>query len=134
MYDPTGEKGRIWRGAGGCWVWGGIGSADWWEQQTVLLLHIDWKRQAFQVACSERGHCANAFRMGSSNPSVTAKCCASASVTFLARSISLSVDNTDEVSLAATGCVVIVDMFHLSDGKVCAKIIYCIINKRDYVW
>ena len=71
--------------------------------------------------------------MGSSNPSVTAKCCASASVTFLARSISLSVDNTDEVSLAATGCVVIVDMFHLSDGKVCAKIIYCIINKHDYV-
>jgi len=133
MYDPTGEKGRIGRGARRCWIQGGTGGADWCERQTVLPLHIYWKRQASWVACSEGGHCANAFRMGSSDPSVTAKYCACASVFFLARSISLSVDHTDEISLATPGCVAIVDRFNLSGYNVCAKIIHYIINKHDYM-
>jgi hypothetical protein len=71
--------------------------------------------------------------MGSSDPSVTAKYCACASVSFLAGSISLLVDRTVEMSLATAGFVVIVDIFNLSDRKVCANIIYYIINKHDYI-
>ena len=81
-------------------------------------------RATESVACSERGHCANAFRMGSSDPSVTAKYCACASVVFLARSISLSVDHTDEMPLTTPSCAVILDIFILFDRNVCAKIIH----------
>lgn len=47
------------------------------------LLHTDWKHQAFSVACSERVHCANAFRMCSSNLSHAVEC-ARMSVALLA--------------------------------------------------
>jgi len=36
--------------------------------------------------------------------------------------------------LATPSCVVIVDIFILSDRNVCAKIIHYTINKHDYMW
>ena len=37
------------------------------ELQEFLLLHLDWKHQAFQAVRSERQHCANVCRKDSSN-------------------------------------------------------------------
>jgi hypothetical protein len=53
------------------WKWAcqrccvGVNDCYWWARQAVLLLHTDWKRQAFRISCSERWHCANAFGVGS---------------------------------------------------------------------
>ena len=55
-----------------------------WEWQAVLLMLTDWKHKAFGVACSERVHCANAFRMGISNSSFPTKSCRCASIAFSA--------------------------------------------------
>ena len=43
------------------------------------------KNQTFGVACVERGHCAHAFRMGSSNSSFSWKSCTYASIAFYRR-------------------------------------------------
>ena len=59
-----------------------------------FLIHTDWKHPAFQVACKEREHCANVFRMGSGNSSFTMKSCACAAIPFLAGIISLSVESS----------------------------------------
>ena len=57
-------------------------------QETAILLCTNWKHQAFRVACTERAHCGNAFRNGSSNSSLTTKSCTCASVAFLAAIVS----------------------------------------------
>ena len=54
--------------------------------------------QAFRVTCSDRVHCANAFRMDSSNSPFATKSCACASVSFLAGDLFLVwVDSTTAV-------------------------------------
>jgi hypothetical protein len=56
--------------------------------------HADWKHESFRVACTERGHCAKALRIDSSNSSFTRKSCACASIAFLAGITSRSVNST----------------------------------------
>jgi hypothetical protein len=74
--------------------WGGRGCRGLLlaEAKTVLLLHTDWKHQVFAVVCSERLECANAFRVGSSNPSLARRSCACASLASVAGISSWSVD------------------------------------------
>jgi hypothetical protein len=60
-----------------------------------MLLHTDWKHQTFLLVCSERVHCANAVRTGSSsNSSFSTKSCAWAFVAYLTGVVSLSEDST----------------------------------------
>jgi hypothetical protein len=51
-----------------------------------------WKHRALRVACSECVHCANAFRMDSSNTSFTTKSCPRTSIALLVGIISWPVD------------------------------------------
>ena len=76
--------------------WGGGGGVSGAVRVTPGLLLVattDWKHQAFRVACSQRVHCANAFRRDSSNSSFKTKFDTRASTAFLARIISWSVDS-----------------------------------------
>ena len=62
----------------GCWLWEAPECSDWWLRQTVLLLLVGWKHEAFRVACSEWVNCANVLRLGNSNCLLTVKHCACA--------------------------------------------------------
>jgi hypothetical protein len=77
-----------------CWLQEGILDWYWYDPQSLLLIHSDWKHQVFHVTCSECVHCATAFRMGSSNSPFTSKSCACASIAFPAWVIPWSVDST----------------------------------------
>jgi hypothetical protein len=68
--------------------WTAIGRND-----RQLCYYTDWEHQVFRVACSDRVHCANAFRMGSNNSSLTTRSYACASIAFLAGIMSWSVDS-----------------------------------------
>jgi hypothetical protein len=78
---PAGGRG-VWRGAGTV-----VGRSD-----SSTITH---KEQAFRGACSKPAHCANAFRMGSSNWSLTPTSCACAAIAFLAGIISWSVESNN---------------------------------------
>lgn len=67
-----------------------VGAADYSTTTTTTSI----KNQAFRVTFNQRGHCENAFGMGSSNSSIATESCACASIAFLVRIISWSVGST----------------------------------------
>jgi CD68 antigen len=88
---PWGSR-RVWYGAGGQLAIGRI-TGLLLVEATDCPTATNGKHQAFWVACKERLHFANAFRVGSNTSSFTMKCCACASIAFLAGIISWFVDS-----------------------------------------
>jgi len=72
----------------------GLLDCCYWYERQIVLLHTDRKHPAFRAAYSERVHCANAFRMSSTNSSLARKSCACRPIAFLEVFISWSADNT----------------------------------------
>jgi hypothetical protein len=76
--------------AGGKRVWCGTGTARYRETTVLLLVGATdcsttaHRLKTFRVICSQRVHSANAFRMDSSNLSLTTKPSACAYITLLA--------------------------------------------------
>ena len=52
---------------------GGLLNSYWCERLAVLLLHTEWKHQAYWAARSERVYCANASRMSNRKSSFITK-------------------------------------------------------------